>query len=152
MGWWVSGSLLLVGDWLVPRLVPWLNKMSAPQGIPGSGRGSSGSVQTTWDIPELDAADKELSNLVEVKNSKGPFLEVCGHRCYGGHHLFLNEMEWNSMLMTPRILSSNPFRANGSTLQRRGEKFLSWRRQWRPTPILLPGKSQGWRSLVGCSP
>ena len=27
-----------------------------------------------------------------------------------------------------------------------------WRRQWHPTPVLLPGKSRGWRSLVGCSP
>ena len=27
-----------------------------------------------------------------------------------------------------------------------------WRRQWQPTPILLPGKSHGQRSLVGCSP
>ena len=26
------------------------------------------------------------------------------------------------------------------------------RRQWYPTPVLLPGKSHGWRSLVGCSP
>ena len=26
------------------------------------------------------------------------------------------------------------------------------RRRWRPTPVLLPGKSYGWRSLVGCSP
>ena len=26
------------------------------------------------------------------------------------------------------------------------------RRQWHPTPILLPGKSHGQRSLVGCSP
>ena len=25
------------------------------------------------------------------------------------------------------------------------------RRQWHPTPGLLPGKSHGWRSLVGCS-
>ena len=24
--------------------------------------------------------------------------------------------------------------------------------QWHPTPVLLPGKSHGWRSLVGCSP
>ena len=30
--------------------------------------------------------------------------------------------------------------------------FFSWRRQWHPTPVLLPGKSHGWRSLVGCSP
>ena len=26
-----------------------------------------------------------------------------------------------------------------------------WRRQWHPTPFLLPGKSDGRRSLVGCS-
>ena len=26
------------------------------------------------------------------------------------------------------------------------------RRQWDPTPVLLPGKSHGQRSLVGCSP
>ena len=25
----------------------------------------------------------------------------------------------------------------------------SWRRQWQPTPVLLPGKSHGWRSLGG---
>ena len=27
-----------------------------------------------------------------------------------------------------------------------------WRRQWQPTPVLLPGKSHGRRSLVGRSP
>ena len=26
-----------------------------------------------------------------------------------------------------------------------------WRRQWQPTPVLFPGKSHGWRNLVGCS-
>ena len=26
------------------------------------------------------------------------------------------------------------------------------RRQWQPTPVLLPGESRGWRSLVGYSP
>ena len=29
---------------------------------------------------------------------------------------------------------------------------MAWRRQWHPTPVLLPGKSHGWRSLVGYSP
>ena len=28
--------------------------------------------------------------------------------------------------------------------------FLHWRRQWQPTPVFLPGESQGWLSLVGC--
>ena len=27
-----------------------------------------------------------------------------------------------------------------------------WRRRWHPTPVLLPGKSHGRSSLVGCSP
>ena len=29
---------------------------------------------------------------------------------------------------------------------------LLWRRQWHSTPVLSPGKSLGWRSLVGCRP
>ena len=29
---------------------------------------------------------------------------------------------------------------------------IARRRQWHPTPVLLPGKSHGQRSLVGCSP
>ena len=27
-----------------------------------------------------------------------------------------------------------------------------WRRQWHPSPVLLLGKSHGWRSLLGCNP
>ena len=39
-----------------------------------------------------------------------------------------------------------------------GRKFMTnldsilRRRQWHLTPVLLPGKSHGWRSLEGCSP
>ena len=29
--------------------------------------------------------------------------------------------------------------------------FLHWRRIWQPTPVFLPGESQGQGSLVGCS-
>ena len=28
--------------------------------------------------------------------------------------------------------------------------FIHWRRKWQPTPVLLPGESQGQGSLVGC--
>ena len=28
---------------------------------------------------------------------------------------------------------------------------IFWRRKWQPTPVLLPGKSHGWRSMVGYS-
>ena len=29
--------------------------------------------------------------------------------------------------------------------------FMNWRRKWQPTPVFLPGESQGRGSLVGCS-
>ena len=29
---------------------------------------------------------------------------------------------------------------------------IPWRRKWQHTPVFLPGKSHGWRSLVGYSP
>ena len=40
---------------------------------------------------------------------------------------------------------------------RRGEfnhwvRKIPWRRKWQPTPVFLPGKSHGKRSLVGYSP
>ena len=28
--------------------------------------------------------------------------------------------------------------------------FTQWRRKWQPTPVFLPGESQGRGSLVGC--
>ena len=28
--------------------------------------------------------------------------------------------------------------------------FMHWRRQWQPTPVFLPGESQGRGSLMGC--
>ena len=31
------------------------------------------------------------------------------------------------------------------------KKIRDKRRQWQPTPVLLPGKSHGRRGLVGCS-
>ena len=40
-------------------------------------------------------------------------------------------------------------------IQQKGNLDDPWfyrRRQWQPTPVLLPGKSHGWRSLVGYSP
>ena len=41
------------------------------------------------------------------------------------------------------IENSDPFGCSAESLQRR---------QWQPTQVLLPGKSHGRRSLVGCSP
>ena len=29
---------------------------------------------------------------------------------------------------------------------------IPWRREWKPTPVFLPGESHGQKNLVGCSP
>ena len=39
-----------------------------------------------------------------------------------------------------------------NTAQLHSSHTLVRRRQWQPTPVLLPRKSHGWRGLVGCSP
>ena len=48
---------------------------------------------------------------------------------------------WNTLRM---VLLRQSWFAEDHTVGRR--------RQWHPIPVLLPGKSHGWRSLVGCSP
>ena len=45
---------------------------------------------------------------------------------------------------------------NSAKVEKSWHKWIKvtegWRRQWHPTPALLPGKSHGRRSLVGCRP
>ena len=71
------------------------------------------------------------------------------------------------LLLLPSIFPIIRVFTNESVLHIRWPKYWSFRifsfneysglisfrrRQWHPTPVLLPGKSHGWRSLVGCSP
>ena len=56
--------------------------------------------------------------------------------------------------MEKNVLSSCRLRNRGTARDRWLQKvsWVSRRRQWHPTPVLLPGKFHGQRSLVGCSP
>ena len=64
----------------------------------------------------------------------------------------------NKRSMYPRVRSLKRKRKNWSftrnTFGNREAPFYRalWRRQWQPTSVLLPGKSNGRRSLVGCRP
>ena len=49
------------------------------------------------------------------------------------------------MWQTRRVWTSSP-------TMNTSKYIYMQRRQWHPTPVLLPGKSHGQRSLVGCSP
>jgi len=68
----------------------------------------------------------------------------CSHEIK--RHLLLGR---KAMTNLESILKSRNITNKGPYSQSYG---LPWRRQWHPTPVLLPGKSHGRRSLVGCSP
>ena len=57
------------------------------------------------------------------------------------------EKNWVNILANPVFLCLNVY-----TLSLAMPQGSVQRRQWHPTPVLLPGKSHGQRSLVGCSP
>ena len=77
------------------------------------------------------------------------------------------EQTWNEAVWLQTILQSYSHQERMVLAQRQKYRLMEqdrktrdksthlwalWRRQWHPTPVLLPGKSHGWRSLVGCSP
>ena len=63
--------------------------------------------------------------------------------------LFSSTVSWSFLFKRMLLLVFYRIKpANISTLVMSGY----WRRQWQSTPVLLPGKSHGQRSLVGCSP
>ena len=70
----------------------------------------------------------------------------------------MNIQDWFSLGWTGWIslLSKGLSRVFSNTTVQKHQSFstqlLYRRRQWHPTPVLLPGKSHGRRSLVGCSP
>ena len=60
-------------------------------------------------------------------------------------------MDWLDLLAVQGTLKSLlQHHSSKASILRRSAVFQ--RRQWHPTPVLLPGKSHGWRSLVDCSP
>jgi len=57
---------------------------------------------------------------------------------------------WNGL---PRWLSDKESACNaGDVGSIPGSGKMPWRIKWQPTPIFLPGKSHGQRSLKGYSP
>ena len=83
-------------------------------------------------------------------------------RSLGGEDPLKKEMAIHSSTIAWKILwTEEPGRLQSMGSQRVGHDratslsfflLVYWRRRWHPTPVLLPGKSHGRRSLVGCSP
>ena len=69
-----------------------------------------------------------------------------GYRSVDYHPVPLKEAQGSKLKLNLNLLPT-AWKA-GYTISLWGH----WRRQWHPTPVLLPGESHGRRSLVGCSP
>ena len=70
--------------------------------------------------------------------------------------LFLGNTHWSIQQGFPGGTSGKEPTCQCRRRKRRGFDpwvgKIPWRRQWQPTPVLLPGKSRGRRSLMGHSP
>ena len=75
--------------------------------------------------------------------SISPFSEYSG--------LISFKMDWLDLFAVQGTFKSlHPYHSSKKSILQHSAFFR--RRQWQPTPVLLPGKSHGRRSLVGCCP
>ena len=64
--------------------------------------------------------------------------------------LIFFRIDWLDLLVVQGTLKSLQHHSSKPSILLHSAFF--WRRQWQPTPVLLPRKSHGRRSLVGCNP
>ena len=89
----------------------------------------------------IQARILEWLDISSSRGSSGPRFELASPPCsaYVGKQTVYHCASWAVLICHSASLIS---------MSRKGSR----RRQWHPTPVLLPGNSHGWRSLVGCSP
>ena len=76
-----------------------------------------------------------------------PILHNTSHHC-GPISFFF----FDAMLLESLLASIHSNRPSSLLTYFQIARHKGGRRQWQPTLVLLPGKSHGWRSPVGCSP
>ena len=120
-----------------------------------SGGQSNGVSSSTSGVPY-----KEHPGLISFRMDWLDLLAVQGTLKSLLQHHSSTSILWHSAFFTVQF--SHPYMTNGKTIALTRRTFvgkvtsllfnmLSRRRQWHPTPVLLPGKSHGRRSLVGSS-
>ena len=90
----------------------------------------------------LLAVQETLKSLLQHHSSKASILQ---------HSAFLTVQLSHPYMTTGKAIALTRWTFVGKVMSLLFN-MLPRRRQWHPTPVLLPGKSHGRRSLVGCSP
>ena len=118
----------------------------------GVGDGQGGLVcWGTWGCKESDTTEWLNDSSVQWCLKQ----QVCAHNEWMNQ---FSSVEWVSELMNYIQCSGNQIARHHLEGDWERWSFIysllgeGWRRQWHPTPVLLPGKLHGWRSLVGYSP
>ena len=97
-----------------------------------------------------------LQTLLDRRCSKRPFNECAGFWGKTFKHVQIREHEqpiiqtWTIQVPKGTLETGRQAPPGGKRI--RWPKGVRWRRRWHPTPVLLSGKSHGWRGLVGCGP
>jgi len=123
--------------------------MEEPGGLP-----SMGSHRVGHDCSDLAAA---AAGPPEHSYWVDHYIKQSYHRA-GYNVKKLNITILNHFPFNENFWKRHPQRAQHSIRQGVGHwatslslfTFTHFRRKWQPTPVFLPGESQGWRSLVGC--
>ena len=89
------------------------------------------------------------SDILLLKHKWNPALKRCSKRCH-------NYLSYKHISQLPWWLSGKEPASQCRRHKTHGFSpwvgKIPWWRKWKPTPIFLPGKSHGQRSLVGYSP
>ena len=125
------------------REIPWSRKRQLTQVfLPGISRRQKAWQATVHSVAELDTIEQ---------------LSTCTHtHTHTGCLMRFTSLVLSYIHVTPtslrRHLTDFQSRKWEVCLLFEMSAIQYWRRQWHPTPVLLPGDSHGQRSLVGCSP
>ena len=133
------------------RLQPSLSDSSQP----GRAVSAEASRRLHLEVSSWDASSKETWRLGEF--SKVPVARASGHHPLGALGSMVGEGNGTplqySCLENPMDRGAWWAAVHGvakSWTRLRDFTFMRWRRKWQPTPVFLPGESQGRGSLVGC--
>ena len=132
---------------------------------------SNSCPSSQWSHTTISSSVSPFSSCPQSFPASGSFpmsqLLASGSQSIGASAsvLHMNIQDWFPLELTGLVSLQfkGPWRVFSSATIQKHQFFSSqlslWssahihrRRQWQPTPSLLPGKSHGWRSLVGCSP